>query len=336
MKVALLGFDTEGKVSYDYYKKLGAELTICDQKTDLEVPDGTATQLGDDYLNGLDQFDVLVRTAGMPPHLILEKNPGVGEKITTLVNEFMRVCPTRNVIGVTGTKGKGTTSTLIAQMLEAADKQVFLGGNIGVPPLTFLEKLTADSWVVLELSSFQLMDLQHSPHIAICLMVVPEHLNWHEDIDEYTGAKAHLFEQQSSDDVAIYFAENDLSQEIATAGAGRKVPYYRSPGAFVNGNMITIDGQEVCTTEELRLLGAHNWQNVCAAVTAVWQAGVHNLDAIRSVLTSFTGLEHRLEFVRHFENVDYYDDSFGTNPSTAIVAMRSFVQPVVIILGLVP
>lgn len=332
MRVALLGYDTEGKASYEYFRARGDEITICDQKTDIAVPDEVATQLGEGYLDDLDRFDLLVRTAGMPPRVILEKNPGMADKVTTHVNEFLAACPTRNVIGVTGTKGKGTTSTLIMNMLEAAGKQVHLGGNIGVPPLTFLSELDANSWVVLELSSFQLMDVRRSPHIGVCLMVVPEHLNWHEDMDEYTGAKARLFEWQSSDDVAIYFAENDLSREIASAGAGRKLPFYRSPGAFVNGNMITIDGAEICTTDELKLLGAHNWQNVCAALTAYWQVD-QNIDAAHSVLTSFSGLEHRLEFVRELNGVKYYDDSFGTTPETAIVAMQAFAQPKVVILG---
>ena len=333
MNVALLGYDTEGKISYDYYKGLGAEITICDQKTDIAVPQGAASQLGEHYLDDLDRFDVLVRTAGMPPRIILDANPTVGSKITTQINEFLRVCPTRNVIGVTGTKGKGTTSTLITKMLQAAGKEVYLGGNIGTPPLSFLDKLTTDSWVVLELSSFQLITVDHSPHIAVCLMIVPEHLNWHADMAEYVEAKSHLFAQQTSDDVAIYCAHSELSREIAAAGAGHKIPFYESPGAFVNGNMITIDGKEVCTTNELKLLGAHNWQNVCAAVTAVGQAGVHDLDAIRSVLTSFSGLEHRLELVRELGGVKYYDDSFGTTPETAIVAMQAFAQPKIVILG---
>jgi UDP-N-acetylmuramoylalanine--D-glutamate ligase len=332
MKVALLGFDTEGKASYDFFAAQGAEITICDLKTDIEVPTGVSSQLGPDYLQGLDKFDLLVRTAGMSPRVILEANPAVADKITTHINEFMKVCPTRNIIGVTGTKGKGTTSTLLMKMLEATGKQVCLGGNIGVPPLGFLHELTADSWVVLELSSFQLMDLRVSPHIGVCLMVVPEHLNWHEDMDEYTGAKAQLFAHQTSEDLAIYYSENDLSKEIASAGAGRLLPYYRSPGAWVNGNMLTIDGAEICTTDELHLLGAHNWRNVCAALTAYWQVD-QNIDAARSVLTSFSGLEHRLEFVRELDGVQYYDDSFGTTPETAIVALEAFSQPKVIILG---
>jgi UDP-N-acetylmuramoylalanine--D-glutamate ligase len=332
MRIALLGFDTEGKASYEYWRRQGAEITICDQKPDLEVPDGVDTQLGDGYLDDLDRFDVLVRTAGMPPRVILEKNPNVVAKITTHINEFLRVCPTRNIIGVTGTKGKGTTSTLITRMLEATGREVYLGGNIGVPPLTFQDKLTADSWVVLELSSFQLIDLQRSPHIGVCLMVVPEHLNWHQDMAEYKAAKSRLFEFQSSDDVAIYLPKNENSLEIASAGAGRKLPYYRSPGAWVNGNMITIDGTEICTTDELKLLGQHNWQNVCAALTAYWQVD-QNIDAVRSVLTTFSGLEHRLEFVRELDGVRYYDDSFGTTPETAIVALQAFTEPKVVILG---
>ena len=333
MNVALLGYDTEGKVSYDYYKKQGADITICDQKMDLVVPPDTPTQLGEHYLENLDRFDVLVRTAGMPPHIILDKNPNVASKVTTLMNEFLRVCPTRNIIGVTGTKGKGTTSTLIARMLEAAGKDVRLGGNIGVPPFTFLDELNENSWVVLEMSSFQLIDLRHSPHIGVCLMVVPEHLNWHADMAEYMEAKSQLFAHQTSNDVAIYFVDSENSREIAAAGAGRKLPYFRSPGAWVNGNMITIDGQEICRTDELKLLGTHNWQNVCAAITAVWQTGVRDTAAIRSVLTSFSGLEYHIELIRELDGVKYYNDSFGTTPETAIVAIEAFSAPKVIILG---
>ncbi|MDB5171124.1 MAG: UDP-N-acetylmuramoylalanine--D-glutamate ligase [Candidatus Saccharibacteria bacterium] len=332
MNIAILGYDTEGRVSHDYFDAQGHELTICDQNPDLQVPEGAESVLGEHYLEDLDRFDLIVRTAGMPPSVILGKNPGVAGKITTHVNEFLRVCPTRNIIGVTGTKGKGTTSTLITRMLEAAGKTVRLGGNIGVPPLTFLDELDADSWVVLELSSFQLIDLQHSPHIAICLMVVPEHLNWHPDINEYTLAKSQLFDRQTPEDIAIYFAENETSRLIAAAGHGQKVPYFAEPGATIDNGCISISGQVVCSTDELQLLGAHNWQNACAAVTAVWQV-TQDLDAIRSVLTTFSGLPHRLELVRELSGVKYYDDSFGTTPETAIVAMRAFEAPKVMILG---
>ena len=240
MKIAILGYDVEGKASYDYFAAQGHELTICDQNPNLVLPDGAASVLGQAYLNDLDRFDVIVRTAGLPPHLILDKNPSVANKITTHLNEFLSVCPTKNIIGVTGTKGKGTTSSLISEMLKATGKEVYLGGNIGVAPLTFLNQLTDDSWVVLEVSSFQSIDLQHSPHIGVCLMVVPEHLDWHKDMDEYIAAKANLFAHQSPDDTLIYFADNETSKQIVSASQGQQIPYFAAPGAIVKDATITL------------------------------------------------------------------------------------------------
>lgn len=332
MKVAILGYDTEGRASYDYFVSQGHDVTICDQKADLEVPQGSKTVLGGSYLANLDRFDLLVRTPGIQPKKILAANPDVAAKITSQTNEFLKAAPTKNIIGVTGTKGKGTTSTLIAKMLEADGRQVFLGGNIGVPPLSFIDKLTPDSWVVLELSSFQLFDLQSSPHISVCLMVAPEHLDWHADVDEYYTAKTQLFRHQTADDFAVYNAENENSKRIASTGQSWKVPYMDRPGAYVANEQIVIDDQTACSVHELKLLGRHNWQNACAALTAFWKVS-QDLQAARQVLTTFTGLEHRLEFVREVDGVKYYDDSFGTTPETAIVAIQAFEQPKVIILG---
>lgn len=332
-KVALLGYGVEGQAAFTYYRAQGADVTICDERTDVVAPQGAATHLGPDYLRGLDEFDVLVRTAGMPQSVILAQNPSVGPKITTVVNEFLRVCPTKNVIGVTGTKGKGTTSTLITKILGAAGKQVFLGGNIGVAPLSFLPQLHPESWVVLELSSYQLSDIQHSPHIGVCLLMAPDHLNWHGDMPEYVQAKSRMFAQQTSSDVAIYYAANATSQEVANAGAGRKIPYCTPPGAWVNGNNITIDGQEICRTDELKLLGKHNWQNACAAVTAVWEAGIQDVDTIRTVLTTFAGLEHRIEYLGQLADIHYYNDSFASNPEATIAAVQAVPQRKIVIVG---
>lgn len=333
MKIAILGFDVEGRASYEYFAAQGGhELTICDQNPELKVPAGAASVLGDQYLDNLDQYDLLVRTPGLPPQKILEHSPGVEAKITSQTNEFLKASPTRNLIGVTGTKGKGTTSMMITEMLKAAGKTVYIGGNIGVSPFSFLPKLTKTDWVVLELSSFQLVDMRASPHIGVCLMVVPEHLNWHAQLDDYHQAKSQLFAYQTPDDVAIYFAENDISRQVAAAGQGHKIPYYELPGATIENGNIMIDGGIICRTDELRLPGMHNWQNACAAVTAAWQV-THDTDALRQVLTSFTSLPHRLEFVREVRGVSYYDDSFGTAPETAIVALQAFPQPKVIILG---
>ena len=333
MNVAILGFDLEGKASYEYFSRRGHTITICDQNPDLRVPDGADSQLGDAYLSGLDRFDMLVRTPGLPTAKILEKNPNVAGKITSGTNEFFKAVTTKNIIGITGTKGKGTTSTLIAKILNASGQRVFLGGNIGVPALSFIEEVAADDWVVLELSSFQLSDINYAPHIAVCLMVVPEHLNWHTDFPDYLAAKSRLFSHQTETDIAIYYADNEDSHTIASNSPGDKITYYAPPGAYVKDGWIQIDSQEICKTDELQLLGEHNWQNVCAAITAVWQAGVMDINAIRVAVTDFSGLEHRLEFVREVAGVQYYDDSFGTTPETAIVALRAFKEPKVLILG---
>ncbi len=336
MKLAILGFDLQGRSAFTYWNRDGNELTVCDHNPDVNVPEGTASQLGDGYLRNLDRFDVLVRTPGLHPSDIVAANPDapdILDKVTSNTDEFMRVCPTPNIIGVTGTKGKGTTSTMITRMLEAAGHHVHLGGNIGIPPLDMLkDEIQADDWVVLELANFQLIDIKHSPQIAVCLMVVPEHMDWHADMQEYMTAKAQLFRWQTPDDVAVHYAHSEYSSQIASVSAGAKIPYMQAPGAEVIDGTVVIAEQPVCRTEEIRLLGRHNWQNVCAAVTAVWQV-TKDIEAMRSVITTFTGLEHRLELVCEFDGVKYYNDSFGTTPETAMVAIESFTEPKVVILG---
>lgn len=337
MKIAILGFAGQGRAAYDYWNRDDNELTICDMAETIEAPDGAATKLGSDYLRDLADFDMLVRTPSLHPHDITKANPetpDILDKVTTVTDEFFKVCPTQNIIGVTGTKGKGTTSTLITRILEAAGHRVHLGGNIGTPPLDMLKAdIQPDDWVVLELANFQLIDLRHSPHIAVCLMVVPEHQDWHEDMEEYIAAKQQLFINQEEDDIAIYNPDNENSVSIADASMGIQIPYMEAPGAFVaTSGMITIDNTEICNVNELKLLGKHNWQNACAAVTTAWQV-TQDIAAIHGVLSSFSGLEHRLELVRELDGVKYYDDSFGTTPETAIVAIEAFQEPKVVIVG---
>jgi UDP-N-acetylmuramoylalanine--D-glutamate ligase len=332
MKVAIVGLGIEGRSALSYWLEKGAEVTVCDKNRDIELPHGVEKQLGDDYLKDLNRFDVIVRTVGMHPKVILEANPDVGEKITTNLNEFLRVCPTKNVIGVTGTKGKGTTCTLIVKMLEATGKQVFLGGNFGIPAFSFLPKLTEDSWVVLELSSFMLYDIQYSPHIGVCLMVMPEHLDWHGDEEDYFRSKANMFAHQTEHDVAIYYADNTQSHKIASVSPGDKIAYFDEPGAYVKNGQIMIDETVLCKTSDLKLLGEHNWQNVCAAVTAVWQV-TQAPDAIREVLLSFSGLAHRLELVREVDGVKYYNDSFASDPYASEAGIKAIPGKKVLILG---
>ena len=331
MKVAIVGFGLEGKAAYNYFKNK-AEITICDQNQ-VDVPEGVHAQLGTNYLADLSRFDIIVRSPVIKPSDLLEANDTIREKVTSNTNEFFKACPSSNIVGVTGTKGKGTTSTLIAKMIEAGGRRVHLGGNIGVPALELLNQdIRADDWVVLELSSFQLVDCQYSPAIGVCLMVVAEHLDWHPEIDDYFNAKTQLFRHQGSDDVAVYFAENENSVRIASTSKGWKIPYFEEPGAVIKNGYVHIAGTDICPVEEIKLRGRHNLQNVCAAVTALWQINRDPVP-IRQVLNSFTGLEHRLEYAGNINGAAYYDDSFGTTPETAMVAIESFVEPKIVILG---
>ncbi len=336
MRIAILGYGAQGKAAYEYWNKLGSELTICDSNAALATPNGVQTKLGQDYLKDLAKFDLLVRTPALHPRDIVAANPdqpNILDKVTTVTNEFFKVCPTKNIIGVTGTKGKGTTSTLIAKMLEASGKKVHLGGNIGTPPLDMLKAgIQPNDWLVLELANFQLIDLKASPAIAVCLMVVPEHMDWHSDMNDYIAAKQQLFAHQSSSNAAIYYGLNPTSQHIASVSPGQKIPYMKHPGADVIENAVVIDGQTICKVDKLKLLGKHNWQNVCAAVTTVWQID-KNVEAIRSVITTFTGLEHRLELVRELNGVTYYNDSFASVPDATIAAIKAIDQPKVVIVG---
>lgn len=334
MKIAILGFGIQGHSAFDYWKKPENEITICDKSTEVKIPSYANKQLGEDYLKNLSGFDLIVRSPSVPPEQIAENNPPeILEKVTSVTNEFFKVCPTKNIVGVTGTKGKGTTSALIAGMLEISGKQVHLGGNIGTPPLDLLKNNIGKSdWVVLELANFQIIDLRYSPHIAVCVMIAPEHLDWHPHKEHYYDSKKPLFNHQIEEDFAIYFAKNELSKEIASGGKGQKIPYYQKPGVVIDNNDLVINDKTVCSVADFKLPGEHNWQNICAAATAFWQIE-NNIEAVKKVASNFSGLPYRLELIREVKGVKYYNDSFGTTPETAQVAVKAFSEPKILILG---
>lgn len=342
MTVAIIGYGVDGASAVGYWHKLGANITVCDQKEDLLLPSYVEQKLGPDYLSGLDAFDVIVRSPGVHPReLVAANNEAILQKVTTCIDEFFARCPAP-IIGVTGTKGKGTTSTLIYKMLEAAGKKVFIGGNIGTVPLDFLQDVTADSWVVLELSNFQLIDFTKRPRISVCLMVVPEHLDWHATKEEYFAAKANLFAHQTPEDRLVFNGGNGTTAKIIEKSAANKIPFYvplrgqdnhKVAGAYVVGETIYYRDQEVCSTNNVALLGHHNLENICAAISAVWPVIDGNIEVIKKVLGTFSGLPYRLEFIREVNGVRYYNDSFATTPEATIAAVRSFKQPKVLILG---
>ncbi len=333
MNIAIIGFGLQGRSVYEFYKS-NNNITICDQSMPEDVPSDAHLQIGEQYLNDLDRFELIFRSPAVHPEDIIKANSrAITTKVTTNTNEFLRLCPTKNIIGVTGTKGKGTTSTLITKLLEANGFRVHLGGNIGIPPLDLLrEQIKAEDYVVLELANFQLIDLKYSPHIGVCLLVEPEHLDWHSDLDEYYRAKTQLFRYQTSEDIAIYYSLNENSKRIASTGGAKLIPYFKPPGALVAGNHITIDGIPVIRISEIKLIGSHNLQNICAALTVLWQIRP-NPETAATVLREFSGLPFRIEFRKEVRGVKYYNDSFSSAPTATIAVIDAIKGPKILIIG---
>jgi len=344
-KIAVLGLGIEGEDICRYLISQGAkDITVFDQKTPEELGEAYKSfqfsifnfQLGSNYLkNGLRGFDIIFRSPAFRlslPEIVEAKNSGA--IITSATKLFFDLCPAKT-IGVTGTKGKGTTSTLIYQILKRAGKKVFLAGNIGEPMLTLLPKLDKKSWVVLELSSFQLQDLGKSPHIAVVLFITSEHLDYHSSAEEYIQAKANLVRWQRKSDFAALNADNDSSSSFASLTPA-KVYYFsrqkKVDGAFVKDGQIYLFDKLIGSTSNLQILGIHNWENICAACIAAFLAGA-DLNSIKKVVFSFKGLEHRLEFVKEIGGVKFYNDSFSTTPETTIAAIKAFSQPIILIAG---
>lgn len=331
MKVAIAWYGAEGQASYKYYTAKGDDVTIVTPQfsPDFPAPMDAKTITGPDAFEKLNGFDLVIRSSGTRPDALHTDG-----KVWSATNEFFADCPAP-IIGVTGTKGKGTTSSLIASILRAAGKHVHLVGNIGVPALDLLETIQQNDIVVFEMSSFQLWDLEKSPHIAVVLMVEPDHLDVHADIDDYVMAKAHIRQNQVSRDVCIYHPTNKLSRRIAFSSEVSQPMRYgvADDGAcYVKNDAFYIHDQPICSTNELRLVGRHNIENACAAISAAWEY-THDKEVIAEGLRSFSGLPHRTKLIRDLDGVKYYDDNYSSAPGAAIAAMKSFEAPEVLIMG---
>lgn len=331
MKIAIAGYGVEGRVNYSYFSGAypDAEVVIVDERAETsDMPEGAKSMLGEGVFNDLDGFDLVVRTAGLAPRKL--KTSG---KIWSATNEFFAKCPAK-IIGVTGTKGKGTTSSLIASILQAGGRTVHLVGNIGIPALELLPDIRPDDIVVYELSSFQLWDIEKSPDIAVVLMIEPDHLEVHSDMDEYVMAKANIAKYQSVDDMLVYHPTNRYSAKIASTSKAQKIRYGSDDkGAVrVEMNKFFVQDNAISSVDTLDIAGPHNLENACAAITVAKLLGISD-EAVEQGLADFKGLEHRLQFVAEAGGVRYYDDSIATTPGSAIAAIRSFDQPKTLILG---
>lgn len=358
MRVAILGFGVEGKDAAKYFLAKGADVSVFDKKPkhelDLEGFENEIINLvcGENYLNeALTGFNLVIRSPGIRPDLPqLQEAVKSGAKLSSATKIFFDEC-TKPIIGVTGTKGKGTTSSLIKAALDASGFKTILLGNIGEPMLSFLEEANKCDFAILELSSFQTMDLHKSPHIAVVTNITSDHMDWHTSQEEYEKAKEQLWINQTKEDFLVLNQFDTTCRKLAKHASGTVVWYTNSwsPGslAYVDDkdwrmhepeydlefhNKVMVDEQVLGETSEIKLPGSHNLLNVLAALCAIKLTGT-DLKKAWQGMTNFKGLEHRLEKVREINGVLYINDSYATNPEPTLAAIKSFDQPKVLILG---
>src|SRR3989338_4184295 len=351
-------------------KSAADEILVLDKNRNVKVPRGVKTHLGKNYLKNLERFDVIFRSPGIPYLLPeIQKAEKQGVKISSAIELFFeqlrrltqnergltrkRIGASRRpiIIGITGTKGKGTTSALLYKILKASGKKVFLAGNIGKPSLDLLSntQINADShadkrryknisenqrsnqresaYIILELSSFQLQDLKKSPSIAAVLDIFPDHVDAHKSLKEYYEAKSNIGRYQKQGDKIFFFKNNNLSRHVASKGRGKKIAVDPSTSLRTSRKSLKLFSQD-----DLLIKGAHNFKNVVMAATIAESLGVPKKIILKTV-KRFRGLEHRMELVRNIHGVRYYNDSAAVNPGSAIAALETAGKNTILIAG---
>lgn len=310
MKIAILGFGREGRAVYQYLNQQH-EVWILDSNPSITVPPEAKKRLGNNYLDGLDEFDIIYRSPGVPYQKVrsLVSSPN---KLTSATKLFFQKYQGL-IIGITGTKGKGTTATLLYNILKLSGKDVFLAGNIGRPALDILPYAGRRSIAVLELSSFQLEDLKQSPPLSIVLDIFPDHLDVYPSFTDYWQAKEGIVKYQTAQDVVFYFSDNQYSKQIACQSPGIKVPISGPANLPIN------------------VPGKHNQRNAQAAFLAARYLNCPE-NKIMQAFTNFKGNEHRLERIPRL-GLEFVNDSASTSPQTTLAAVRSFSVPKILIAG---
>ncbi len=337
--IVVLGLGVSNRPLVRLLLENGCHVIGCDrtprEKLDAEVLDleakGAELRVGDGYLDNL-PADLVFRTPGMHPNTpALAALRQRGAEITSEMEIFFEVCPC-TLLAVTGSDGKTTTTTLIAKMLQAAGKTVWLGGNIGTPLLPQVNEMHPEDYAVVELSSFQLMDMRRSPHVAVVTNLAPNHLDIHKDMEEYVEAKKNIFRFQKAGDVLILNHDNAITDGFTGNGATLKFSRReRTQGAWVEDGTIFVLGRPVLKTADILIPGVHNIENYMAAILAV--QGLVDDETVRNVARTFGGVEHRIELVRVKDGVRYYNDSIASSPSRTIAGLRSFPEKVILIAG---
>ena len=325
------------------FQEKGAVVTVRDQRPLEKLGEngeilrslGVELRLGEDYLQDLNE-DIIFRTPGMRYHLPqLEEARARGCAVTSELELFFRLCPCK-IYGVTGSDGKTTTTSIIAEFLKAQGKTVHLGGNIGKPLLPEIESIAPEDVAVVELSSFQLISMRESPDVAVVTNLSPNHLDVHKDMQEYIDAKKNILLHQGALSRTVLNAGNDITAAFAPEVRGdcwmfrRGAPVER--GVWCDGESIYVHGEKLLEASQIKIPGWHNVENYMAAIAAVW--GDVEPQTIRHVAETFAGVEHRAEFVRELGGVKYYNDSIATSPTRVISGMLSlFPQKILMIAG---
>ena len=338
-KIAVLGLGVSNRPLVRLLLEFGCRVTGCDrtprEKLDAEVLEleklGATLSVGDGYLDGV-EAEVLFRTPGMHPG-----NPAIqalrdrGAKVTSEMEVFFEVCPC-TLIAVTGSDGKTTTTTLVSEMLKASGKTVWLGGNIGTPLLPLCRQMKKEDFAVVELSSFQLMDMERSPQRALITNLAPNHLDIHKDMQEYVDAKKNIFRFQGTDGMLVLNADNAITARFRGNGETRFFSRReRTNCVWEENGVIYRRGEKLLESREILIPGTHNIENYMAAIALV--EGLATDDAIRQVARNFGGVEHRIELVREKDGVRFYNDSIASSPSRTIAGLRSFPEKVILIAG---
>ena len=349
-KVAIIGLGVSNIPLIQILTDLSCAITVFDKKElsqmnpeikELITKHQIATSLGEHYLEKLTGFDIIFRSPSfLPTNPYLEQERKRGALITTEIEQVIKLSPCP-VIGITGSKGKTTTTTSLYNILKKLGYSVHLGGNIGIPLFSKLNEITTEDIVVLELSSFQLMNMTVSPHIALVTNISPDHLDIHANYEEYINAKKYLFKYQTKEDVLVLNADDEIVKKFASESRG-EVRYFGNitnskhqlPDSYVlNGDFIEYNDEKIIDTRNLILKGNHNYLNVCAALNAIKDYIHIPNQGLENILKEIKSVEHRLEFVRELNGVKWYNDSASTTPDKALAGIYAFQEDIILIAG---
>ena len=342
-KVGVVGIGVSNIPLIHFLVELQATVTAFDKKTYSLLGDvassfekkGVKLVLGENYLDGLQGFDVIFKTPSMRiDDIALLKAKEEGTYITSEMEEFVKYCPAKT-FGVTGSDGKTTNTTIIYNILKEEGYKTWVGGNIGTPLFANIEQISKEDKVVLELSSFQLMTMGVSTDVAVVTNLTPNHLDIHKGMEEYIDAKKNIFKYQSDSGLIVLNKDDALTYELRKEANGKtkffSIKEKLEDGAYFENNKLVIAGKVVCDLEEIKLKGMHNVQNLLTAFSAVEDEVT--VSSMRKVATTFMGVPHRGEFVRELDGVKYYNDSIASSPTRTIASLKAFEKPVILIAG---